>query len=694
MATPSTTPTSNPIPSTSIQDLLFNAELFDILINSQDDEEISSRLGVTLQTWLGISEQFKRLLIAGGTIYDDVATGRAAVDDGAYYFVVGSGANASRELWQRIDASTSEFISREISGESFTNSMRHIIDGSDNYQFDAIKWGVFGQDGQPFIYLNPEEGTVDGVFGNLPGSPALNGDAWTLATGGKAALSVRYDGATVVGGADAVDADYQMAWADEGGNVAFGIRHDGSMDAGTGVRGASAAYEFEFDGKTEIRAYGEYFGEKIIATATDGSVFAPSLGGGKVSYLTDANGRVSQESRNVLPDTGFSPMVESVEMWLSAGQSLDLGGGGQPAITLRPLSPGVVMCPRHGTRTEFSLVPTAAELSTVIASAANISESPIVVQSSLAWRKTVGDESLGIIAATYAKGGQFIVNLAKGTVPYNSGIASVAAMKSLCDDLGLPFKVPFISWRHGETDGDDGTSYADYKAALIQLQADYEADIQAITGQTESIPFVDDQYSSFKEDLPQVAFALFDVAMELPDKFYCAGPKYQYEYVDRYHLTSQSSAALGAKFAEASAAARLGDAWLPVHMLSATISGSTVTATFHCPNGTLVADTDLVDDPGFYGIRWHDNGDGNAVSITSATVNGDNTVTIELDAVPTGTGQQIGVADNRLGPAPDTNGNLRVLARSCLRDDTAIITDFNGVPVYHWACHQLIDVEA
>lgn len=64
MATPSTTPTTNGVPSTSFQDLLFNSELLDILLNSSD-EQVSNRLGISIDTWKGLRAKVDTILADG-----------------------------------------------------------------------------------------------------------------------------------------------------------------------------------------------------------------------------------------------------------------------------------------------------------------------------------------------------------------------------------------------------------------------------------------------------------------------------------------------------------------------------------------------------------------------------------------------------------------------------------------------------
>lgn len=696
MASPSTTPTTNAVPSKSPVDLIFNTELLDILANSTD-LEVQSRLGETLLTWRGVLDRMGDVLQVNPDIYSTTAEGLAATSSGEFFSVPSS--EAFLKLYQN-DNGAALFLSEYPSSQTLTDllaqgeaSARRISESIGMQGFDGIEWGVFGQNGAPYIYVDPETDSVKGTYSDPIGLPFLGNYAHVEVFDGQMARAIRWDGAALNGTLLTLDPDYNAVWSDEEGNVAFGVRHDGSFDAGSGIRGKSFAYTQGEEGSREVLVAGETFFERIV-TPQGSDNWAPQIGGGHVSYLTDADGQPSVRTAKIDLDNPVSPFIERFEYWLSAGQSLDLGGGGEPAITTRPPMSGVIMSPAHGVRmVRPPNAVTASDLAYIKPAATALSESPILMQSLTARRLLIDEPELGIIAATYAMGGQRIAELSKGTVKYQNGLDSIEAVRDILAGYGMPMTVPFISWRQGESDASQDVTFEYYYDALVQLRADYEADLFAITGQTGTLPMVLDQVSG-KIHLTErinVTLAQLQVALDYPDLFICAGPKYQFPYVeDGVHVDSEGSAMLGAKFAEASAAARLGERWFPVYATSATRTGTTVTMTFACPNGELTIDDETIPDPGNYGLRWADDGDGNAPEITSVVLVASNTLELELDVEPTGSNGYIGIADFEAVATALPNGAAGG-CRSCLRDDSPI-NDTNGNPIHHWACHQRIAI--
>ncbi|MCY1186030.1 hypothetical protein D9M73_268630 [compost metagenome] len=75
--------------------------------------------------------------------------------------------------------------------------------------------------------------------------------------------------------------------------------------------------------------------------------------------------------------------------------------------------------------------------------------------------------------------------------------------------------------------------------------------------------------------------------------------------------------------------------------------------------------------------------------MTAVAVNDDNTVTLTLSTVPTGSSPRVGIADIGISGAL---GGPTTGPRACLRDSNTEL-DGMGNPFYNWACHQIISVE-
>lgn len=232
----------------------------------------------------------------------------------------------------------------------------------------------------------------------------------------------------------------------------------------------------------------------------------------------------------------------------------------------------------------------------------------------------------------------------------------------------------------GEADVSRDKGYWYGKA--MQLTQSLSSDLSA------SVPMVLDQISNwtaYNRETSEVPFDQLQLAIDMPGRFYCAGPKYWLESsADGVHMPSYSSALCGAMHAHAIAAAENGTTWLPVHATTASRKGLIVDVKFHTPYGNLAIDKKYVSDPGMLGLRWIDSA--MSANIVNVDLIGNNTIRCTLSAEPTGLQETIGIADIGISGAPQ---GPKTGPRSCLRDS---VYDFGieGRKVYHFACHQRI----
>jgi len=554
-------------------------------------------------------------------------------------------------------------------------------------------WRVADGAGNMLAYVDGRAGVFRTLTDQLPGLPYLGAVyRYLVQVAGRAAFGVTHRGGFVAGGEQLLDGDYRLTWS-QGGRIVMGQRHDGSLDMGTGLRGRSRVYTKGVEGARQIYAWNERLGELQITDNVYDN-WAPELVQGEVQWLTDAFGSIALRRRQVVPGGPFGPEIARVVFALASGQSLAIGAATVP-MTVTPPAPDRLVTFNHGVRRDgdLSTVPIRPwEVEWLVPGASNIAEVPLIQQSATALLGTVRyDDDVAIIAGEYGKGGTSITELGKGSTPYQNGITAAQRAKQLCDEAGLEVVCPVATWIQGEADRD--MPAGEYSMWMLDLQPNYDTDLRAIfTAQVSPILVLLDQISSWTaygstESL--VPFEQLQLALDHPDQFLCAGPKYHLLHADDgVHMRSESSRRLGAKFSEAMIAAYRGEAWLPTHATGAELSGTVVTITFHTPHAPLVADTVNVLDPGDLGLRWIDAGDGNAVSITSVVVNIDNTVSVALSGVPTGTGQMIGIAD--IGTA-GASGGPTTGPRSCLRDSSPYV-DLQGHPIFNWACHQRVPV--
>jgi len=243
---------------------------------------------------------------------------------------------------------------------------------------------------------------------------------------------------------------------------------------------------------------------------------------------------------------------------------------------------------------------------------------------------------------------------------------------------------------HGEADDVYATN--NYDDLIATMADDYDADLRAITSQTQVIDLFLCQMSSwtFNNNTTSIIPGLQWDASKDNANVHLVTPKYHLPYDDGIHLTAEGYRQLGEHYAKAIFAEVWGSGWTPLQPVTCTRSGAVVTLTFDIPATALVLDTTTVNNPGNYGFEWYDAGDGNSVTISSvALAESDTEVDITLSDTPTGTGQQVryaytGTSGNDAGA---TTG-----ARGCLRDNDIGTTSRHGYGLYNWCIHFAMDV--
>jgi hypothetical protein len=518
---------------------------------------------------------------------------------------------------------------------------------------DVMPWAVVDQFYRAILGVK-SSGVAHAVLDRLPGLDLLGEFSWAVTdTTGVVLLGIKWSGEVVVYGQSVGEV---TAYAD--GPV-------GGQDIFVLVNGAP--YQL----------------------TSNGDSFSPKVSDGRVSFVRRA-GPVNSVNMDIPLPGSVAAFITQILHIVSSGQSLSMGSGStlttmQPPVANRLLTiqDGVRLANQDDTLTSGMIAPFKALVG-------KTQEVPVVQMAAQINRLRGIPSNAGVLATAHGRGGWSIAQLSKGTLPYTNSITAVTGAKAQCAVLSYNYKVPFVDWIQGEADA--AAIPGAYLAGLLQLQSDYESDIKAISGQTGRIPLLLDQISNwtapgYNRTQSNVPLEQLQVALDYPDRFVCAGPKYWLQTIsDGVHLTGDSSMRLGAMHARAAQAIIGGQSWLPTHCLSAVLIGQKVTLKFHTPHGPLVSDTLNVTDPGNWGIRWIDSSLSAAVS--SVKLLGANSVEVILSAVPTGANPQIGIADVGVSGmlAGPTTG-----VRACLRDSSPDL-DTNGQPVFNWACHQRIAV--
>ena len=374
---------------------------------------------------------------------------------------------------------------------------------------------------------------------------------------------------------------------------------------------------------------------------------------------------------------------------LATGQSLSVGAVGTPALsTTQPYDNTMFVSGAiSGGAGLTSLLPlretTVETMSSSFASLVTKMARDVILVG-----QPAGKTSHDLLVSVHGIGGVAYAGLKKGgtTAAYANGIAQATAGRNLAVAANKSYVVRAVTNVHGESD--HIAVNASYEANLLTWQADYETDVKAITGQTESIPMLHSQFSSWTRfggsltsPIPSAQLASH---VSAPGKLILVGAKYHLPHVaDGVHLTNESYRHMGEDYAKVYRRVILeGKTWEPVRPKSITRVGAVVTVKMHVPAPPLVIDTALVTDPGKNGFEWVDAGP-TTPTIVSVAVAGFDTVIVTLSAAPTGANGHLryaytGIAGALGGPTTGPRGNLR---------DSDATPSRNGYALYNWCVH-------
>lgn len=419
------------------------------------------------------------------------------------------------------------------------------------------------------------------------------------------------------------------------------------------------------------------------STSSSGS--AGSSGGSSGSEGGTSSGGTSSGSSGDAgqeDDGGLGASFEAADInWiLSTGQSLSVGAVGTPVLsTTQPdqnlmFNTGVIA----GGTNLTSFVPLVeTNVETMSAGLANHISGDAKTSFGLAHVVLVSAHGVG--GFSYAK-------LKKGQAPYANGLAQAKAGFELAKGAGKSIVVRAVTNVHGETD--HLQQNAEYQANIAEWQADYEADVKAITGQTEPIPMLHTQMHSWTRlqvggqfsDTSRIPLDQLAVHVASGGKTVLVGPKYHLPYVaDGVHLTNEGYRHMGEDYAKVYRQIVLrGKKWEPLRPRSVARDGATITVKFFVPAPPLKLDDELVTNPADFGFELA--GDDPMPNIESVDVTAPDTVTIKLASAPTGNNKRLRYA---FTGTPGANGGPTTGARGNLRDSDSTKSLY-GFELYNW----------
>jgi hypothetical protein len=180
---------------------------------------------------------------------------------------------------------------------------------------------------------------------------------------------------------------------------------------------------------------------------------------------------------------------------------------------------------------------------------------------------------------------------------YAASLFEASAITRLAAAAGKTYGIGAIVLTHGETDSGN----TNYEADMLQLRSDYNQDLAAITGQTQSIPLITSQQHAYgftagvRSGFSVATLAQWQIGVNHPQEVVCAGPKYQYPYfTDNVHLVTQGYDLLGEKYGEVFfERVVLGNDWQPLQPTLVERNGRVLSVHFHVPVPPLTWDAVL-----------------------------------------------------------------------------------------------------
>lgn len=614
------------------------------IVNLQEETTVT-RLSGPVKTWYGVMQD---LAVSGGLAYETLAELEAITGtQGQVAEVTNDGDNTGRYSWQdgswvkSLDTTSAkiEKVNQTIIDNEFPPGFFEFQDVVKD-QYGNVRLGVHAPSG--LVYA-----TLESTGRNI---------GWPM-------LDARY-------------AEVEHDSTPEK-NIISATQWDGTKvyigGGGGGGGGDLSVYtKTSASGRQHVKAFTDH--EVSIGSAFEN--YGPVSKSDRVEYIEEGSS-ATRKRYKLYPFSETPPAVTALRYISGIGQSVTNGGGGSVALLTTPPLPNSVFMFNGGViphRLATGSDTPENNLQSIESAYSDVNESPLLS----AGCKRSESVSEQVLVASAAWNGAPVEDISKGTIPYDNTMHNISQAMAIASSNGVPLIVDAFLFYPGSANWN--TPYNTFRQLVIDLYDDINEDVKAMTGQTDDIVFILDQ--THNGVLPLVNL---DLALEFPERFKMAAARYMQPFIDSVHMQALGNINHGAKGGRAASVT----GWLPLYATSAVLSGTTVTITLNSPSGTpLVIDTTTVQnyEDGNYGIRWVD--DLESASVTGVTVTGPSTITVTLNAVPSGANPMIGIGDVSEGGGGGGGGLEK---RTCIRDSDTD-TDIEGQPMYNWLSLQQINV--
>ncbi|WP_341020662.1 hypothetical protein [Brevundimonas diminuta] len=373
---------------------------------------------------------------------------------------------------------------------------------------------------------------------------------------------------------------YALTFTDEAGNVAAGIKGDGTFSAAKTEFGLAKIDALTTGGQTTSEAgHAGYLwtiddgeGRSSVGLREDGVL--------EVSGLeTDTiNGRKTDDGPVDRYGGAYPYQVSFVN---NTGESLAEGSTGTPISTVQEYDS---VCWPARTATGGPLLPLTVANGQYAARGENPMFGACAGYKALIEREnglSYQDNDFVLLACNNGYSGFKLAQIDKGTAPYNVTLSQAAALASYGAATGKSVGWLANLMTTGANDGNPAalTPTASFKAQLKAYASDIDVDARAIlTNQRRPIFTIVNQLAS---RAPRLAVAQLECSHE-SNLIFVAGPMYQYGYYDTLHINPAGERAMGEL--NGKVMKRLitdGVGWEPLQPQRAWVSGSNVYVAFN-----------------------------------------------------------------------------------------------------------------
>ena len=702
-----TTPTTNPIPSGSVQDLKFNSEKIDEIVSS-DSKTYTDRFGVQRYTWAGALANIAPLghPWTETEAADAIASGEIPND--AYYFVWSDNSNSIADVWQNVSGVPTK-TSKSYPSSEFVFEIKSKLD----FLYDSNAKNVSGFTGIAEMatdkngnvtFQRLDDGTSQFpaimVGNNIEQVQTSDGSSFQSRATGSSVLGLSEDGSMRMLKQDVIISgdypDYSEVYADRFGEIFKLVKRNGEVVDLRDDGGAQSEPEVTAEGGLAIEVNGViYFihsnGDNVALTVDAGNntpvtfkavngeyfvKFASQEGGSGEFKLHRAS--VATASRIRQGNADFIHII-------IVGQSLSVGGATvtQPAVTVTPRYPYGAVTFNGGPKYD-SMYPakTVAEsdLQYLVPMAENIGKVNMQESDCGGISERLFERSgVTCMASATGSSGTTLANISFGTASFNATKLVMQRAHDISVGLGMNYK-PYLLFIHGNADAVLNTNANVYKNLMLNLRIDYQTYLRSVLGDEDfTLKVFVQQFSNATVQAGAtgadvnlvIGNAQYEICRDNPD-FILTGTQYARPYVDKDHLSNNGYRTDGEIVGVAISEFISEDDVMALRPDDSNIiqSSSEITIPLLGGIGNAVIDAVRVSDPGNYGFRLV------GATINSVTIDTGNVVKINKTGVATSV--SYAYVGNRASLPGRLTGN-----RGCIRDSATDVSPVSGLPLYN-----------